>query len=43
MGIEKKYHILAKLYALLGMFAAILGFGTFIQINGITDAFKNII
>ncbi len=42
-GMPKKYHILAKAYATLGMFAAILGFGTFIQINGITDAFKNII
>lgn len=39
----RKLRFLAKLYATFGMFAAILGFGTFIQINGITDAFKNII
>ena len=43
LGMPKKYKVLAKLYATFGMFAAILGFGTFIQINGITDAFKNII
>ena len=43
LGMPKKYKVLAKLYATFGMLAAILGFGTFIQINGITDAFKNII
>ncbi len=41
-GMNKKYVFLAKLYAIFGMLASILGLGTFIQINGVTDAFKNI-
>ncbi len=41
-GMNKKYVFLAKLYAIFCMLASILGFGTFIQINGVTDAFKNI-
>lgn len=41
-GLGEKYILLSKSYALFGMLAAILGLGTFIQINGVSDAFKNI-
>lgn len=37
-----KSHILSKTYALFCSIASIIGLGTFIQINGVKEAFKNI-
>ena len=41
-GMGKKYKWLAKSFAIFGMAAAIFGLGTFIQVNGITDATLNL-
>ena len=41
-GMGKKFKWLAKVFAMLGMLAAIMGIGTLIQINGITDAAANV-
>lgn len=41
-GMGKKFKPLAKAFAIFGMLASILGVGTLTQINGITDATKNV-
>lgn len=41
-GMGKKWKPLAKAFAIFGMLASIMGVGTFTQINGITDATKNV-
>ncbi len=41
-GMGKKFKWLAKSFAILGMLASILGIGTLTQINGITDAAKDV-
>lgn len=41
-GMGKKYKWLAKLFAIFGAVSSILGLGTFIQVNGITDATINL-
>lgn len=41
-ALPNRFYILSKIYALLVLSAGILGIGTFIQSNGVTDAFKNI-
>lgn len=41
-GMGKRWIVLAKTFAIFGMLASILGMGTLIQINGITDSFKNV-
>lgn len=41
-GMGHKFKWLAKLFAILGMLAAILGIGTLTQINGITDSAKDV-
>jgi len=40
-GMGKKFKWLAKIFAIFGIGAGLLGIGTFTQINGITDAVKN--
>ena len=40
-GMGEKYKWLAKMFAVFGMFAGLLGIGTFTQINGITNAVNN--
>jgi AGCS family alanine or glycine:cation symporter len=40
-GMGKKWKWLAKIFALFGTLAGLLGIGTFTQINGITSAAKN--
>jgi AGCS family alanine or glycine:cation symporter len=40
-GMGKKWKWLAKMFALFGTLAGLLGIGTFTQINGITSAAKN--
>ena len=40
-GMGKKWKWLAKMFAFFGVFAGIMGIGTFTQINGITSAVKN--
>ncbi len=40
-GMGKKWKWLAKLFALFGMLAGLLGIGTITQINGITSAINN--
>ncbi|MDE5792500.1 MAG: amino acid carrier protein, partial [Oscillospiraceae bacterium] len=40
-GLGKKWKWLAKLFALFGLFAGLLGIGTITQINGITSAANN--
>lgn len=41
-GMGHKFKWLAKVFAVLGMLAAILGIGTLTQINGITDSAKDV-
>lgn len=41
-GMGKKFRPLARTFAIFGMLASILGVGTLTQINGITDATKNV-
>lgn len=41
-GMGPKFKWLAKIFATLGMLAAILGIGTLTQINGITDSAKDV-
>lgn len=40
-GMGKKWKWLAKLFAFFGVFAGLMGIGTFTQINGITSAVRN--
>ena len=40
-GMGKKWKWLAKMFAFFGVFAGIMGIGTFTQINGITSAVRN--